>query len=109
MLDCVDLEVAPQPDGRPSRQDTIIDRCKAAWENFKSFNCNANVSAMTHALVVVRSHYPAVDLQAIGVRFTRGMGEAEHQQLEDEVEGATKKLAGDINLFGETDDYGEAR
>ena len=40
VLDCVDLEVAPQPDDRPPRSDTIIDRCKAAWENFKSFNCD---------------------------------------------------------------------
>ena len=24
MLDCVDLEAAPQPDGRPPRSDTII-------------------------------------------------------------------------------------
>ena len=30
VLDCVDLEVAPQPNGRPSRPDTIIDRCKVA-------------------------------------------------------------------------------
>ena len=29
MLDCVDQEVAPQPDGRPPRPDTIIKRCKA--------------------------------------------------------------------------------
>ena len=37
------------------------------------------------------------------------MGEVEHQQLEDEVEHAAKKLAGDIDLFSETDDDGEAR
>ena len=59
--------------------------------------------------MVVWSHYLAVDLQAIGAGFTEGMGEAEHQQLEDEVEDTTKKLAGDIDLFGETDDDGEAR
>jgi len=57
---------------------------------------------------VVRSHYPAVNLQAIGVGFAEGMGEAEHQQLEDEEEDATKKLAGDIDLFSETDGDGEA-
>ena len=61
VLDCVDLEVAPQPDGRPWHPDTIIDRCKAAWENFKSFNHDAIVTAITHALAVVRSHYPAID------------------------------------------------
>ena len=36
------------------------------------------------------------------------MGEAEHQQLEDEVEDAAKKLASDIDLFGETEGDGEA-
>ena len=109
MLDCVDLEVALQPDGRPLRSDTIIERCKAVWENFKILNHNAIVTAVTHALVVVRSHYPTIDLQAIGARFARGMGAMEHQQLEDEVEDAAKKLAGDIDLFGEMDGDGEAR
>ena len=37
------------------------------------------------------------------------MGEAEHQQLEDEVEDTVKKLAGDIDLFDEMDGDGEAR
>jgi len=62
VLDCVDLEAAPQPDGRPPRPDTIIERYKAVGENFKSFNCDAIVSAINHALAVVRSHYPAIDL-----------------------------------------------
>ena len=30
VLDCIDMEAAPQPDDRPPRSDTIIDRCKAA-------------------------------------------------------------------------------
>ena len=38
VLDCIDMEVAPQPDDRPPRLDAIINRCKAAWENFKGFN-----------------------------------------------------------------------
>ena len=62
MLDCVDLEAAPQLDGRLPHSDTVIKRCKAAWENFKSFNRNTIVTAITHALAVVRSHYPAIDL-----------------------------------------------
>ena len=53
VLDCVNMEVAPQPDDRPPRPNTIIDRCKAAWENFKSFNQDATISVVTHALVVV--------------------------------------------------------
>ena len=79
MLDCVNLEAAPQLDGRSQRSDTIIQRCKAAWENLKSFNHDAIVTTITHALAVVRSHYPAVDLHAIGAGFAEGMGEAEHQ------------------------------
>ena len=35
VLDCINMEVAPQPDDRPPHPDAIIDRCKAAWENFK--------------------------------------------------------------------------
>lgn len=58
--------------------------------------------------MVVRSHYQFVDLQVIGAGFAEGMGEAETQHLEDEVDTA-KKLAGDIDLFGETDDDGGAR
>ena len=109
VLDCVDMEVAPQPDGRPPRPDTIIKRCKAAWENFKSFNHDAIVTFITHALAVVQSHYPTVDLQAIGAGFTRGADLTIHQQLEDEVEDTVKKLAGDIDLFDEMDGDGEAR
>ena len=78
MLDCVDMEVAPHPDGRPSLPDTIIDRCKAAWENFKSFNHDTIVTIITHALAVIGSHYLAVDLQATGARFARGTEATEH-------------------------------
>ena len=53
VLDYIDMEAAPQPDDRSPRPDTIIDRCKAAWENFKSFNRDATVSAVTHALALV--------------------------------------------------------
>ena len=109
VLDCVDLEVAPQPNGRPPHPDSVIERCKMAWESFKSFNRDTVVIAITHALAVVQSHYQATDLQAIGAGFTDGLGEVETQQLEDEVEDAAKKLADDIDLFGETNGDGEAR
>ena len=79
MLDCVDLEVAPQPDGRPPCPNIVIERYKMASESFKSFNGDAVVTAATHALAVVRSHYPATDLQAIGPGFTEGLGEVETQ------------------------------
>ena len=79
------------------------------WENFKSFNRDAIVTTATHTLAVVRSHYPATDLQAIGGGFAEGLSEAETQQLEDEVEDAAKKLAGDIDLLSEMDGDGGAQ
>ena len=109
VLDCIDMEVAPRLDDRPPRPDAIIDRCKAAWENFKSFNRDATISVVTHALAVVRSHYPTIDLRAIGAGFTRGTGAMKQQQLEDEVEDAAKKLAGDVDLFDEMGDDGQAQ
>ena len=109
VLDCVDLELAPQPIGRRQRLDTIMQRCKAAWENLKIFNRDTIMTVATHTLVVVRSHYPAIDLQAIGGGFAEGLSEAETQWLEDEVEDAAKKLADDIDLFGETDSDGGAQ
>ena len=64
---------------------------------------------MTHALAVVRSHYLAIDLQAIGARFARGMGATRQEQLKDEVEDVAKKLVGDVDLFGEVDGDGQAQ
>ena len=78
LLDCVDLESAPQPNDRSPCSNTIIERCKVAWENFKSLNHDAIVTAVTHALAMVQSHYLVIDLQAIGAGFTEGMGEVEH-------------------------------
>ena len=109
VLACVELETAPQPDDRTPRPDIIIERCKTMWESFKSFNCDAVVTAATHTLAVVRSHYPATDLEAIGDGYVEGLREVETQRLEDEVEDVAKKLAGDIDLFGETDGSGEAQ
>ena len=79
--DCAEPEVAPQLDGRLPRPDIIIKRCKTAWESFKGFNHDTVVSAATHALAVVRSHYLATDLQVIGGGFAEGLSVAETQQL----------------------------
>ena len=109
VLDCVEPEIASRPDGRPTRPDVVVERCKTAWESFKGFNRDAVASAATHVLEVVRSHYPTADLQSIGGGYAEGLSDAETQQLEDEVEDAAKKLAADIDLFGEMDGGGEAQ
>ena len=66
------------------------------------------MTAATHALAVVRSHYPTIDIQSIGGGFADGLSDVETQQLEDDVEDAAKMLVGDIDLFGETEGVGEA-
>ena len=76
VLDCIDLEMATQPDDRRQHSDTIIQRCKAAWENFKIFNHDAIMTIATHVLAVVRSHYPTIDVQSIGGGFTEGLSDA---------------------------------
>jgi len=109
VLDCVDLEPASQTDGRQQRSNTIIQRCKAVWENFKIFNRDAIMTVATHVLAVVQSHYPTIDIQSIGDGFAEGLSDAETQKLEDEVEDAAKNLASDIDLFSETDGSGVAQ
>ena len=109
MLDCIDLKMATQHNDRQQHPDIIIQRCKAAWESFKTFNRDAITTVATHVLAVVRSHYPTTDLQSIEGGFAEGLSDAETQQLEDEVEDAAKMLADDIDLFGETDGDGGAR
>ena len=109
MLDYIDMEVAPPPNDRPPCPDTIIDRCKAVWVNFKSFNHDGTISIMTHTLAVVRSHYPTINLRAIGAGFARGTGATKQEQLKDDVEDTTKRLLGDVDLFGEVDCDGQAQ
>ncbi|XP_066392208.1 MAR-binding filament-like protein 1 [Miscanthus floridulus] len=74
VLDCIDLKMATQHDGRQQHPNTVIQRCKS-----------------------------------IEGGFTEGLSDAETQQLEDEVEDATKMLASNIDLFRETDGSGEAQ
>ncbi|XP_066392026.1 tropomyosin-like [Miscanthus floridulus] len=76
VLDCVDPETAPLFDGSRQGSDTIIQRCKAAWENFKIFNRDAIMTIATHVLMVARSHYPTIDVQSIGGGFAEGLSDA---------------------------------
>ena len=58
-----------------------------------STGTSKGVMYSSHALAVVWSHYPAINLQAIGVGFARGTGATKQEQLTDEVGDATKRLA----------------
>ena len=62
---------------------------------------------MTHALAVVRSHYPIINLLAIGAGFARGTSATKEEQLKNEVEDTAKRLASDVDLFSEVDGDGQ--
>ena len=64
---------------------------------------------MMHALAVVWSHYPTINLQVIGGGFARGTSATKEEQLKDEVEDAVKRLTSDVNLFNEVDGDGQAQ
>ena len=68
-------------------------------------HCDRHYSCPCGGSVPLPSHQYSGDRGG----FTEGLSEAETQQLEDEVEDAAKKLAGDIDLFGETDGENGAR
>jgi len=61
---------------RSPHSDMIVDRCKGAFACFKEFTCGTTSSATSHALAVVRSLYPSVELDVIDGGFTRGTTKA---------------------------------
>ena len=80
---------------------SIVNRCQMAWVDFKEFTCSAAHGAIVHALAMLRSHYPSVDLEQVVTSYARGTDAAKIAKLENEAEEPGKKLASDIDLFGE--------
>jgi hypothetical protein len=53
-----------------------------------------------HALMQLRSHYPTVDLQRVATGYAQGTDAQKITKLEKEVEDPAKRLAEDVELFG---------
>lgn len=108
VLDCVDLGLPecskPGLGMRYPRKDAFIQRCQEAWKNFKTYNRDAAHTVATHALAVVRSHYPSVRLEAVGAGYARRTTTETVRKLESDVEEAATELAGDVDQFGEDPD-----
>ncbi|XP_066347710.1 uncharacterized protein [Miscanthus floridulus] len=68
-----------------------------------------DASEQLEKLQKVSEEKKATDLEVIGGGYAEGLSEVETQRLEDEVEDVAKKLAGDIDLFRETDGSGKAQ
>ena len=101
MLDLIDPQL-PKPD-RQSQSDVIMERCRSALENFKHYAHGIACFTVGHELEVVRSFYPLVKLERIDGGFARNLSDEQITALEEEVSDSTIKLAGDLNLFGNTD------
>ena len=103
MLDCIGLQPPTGSSQLPSDMpyQSVIDRCQVAWSNFKQFMHSAAHGAIVHALTQLQSHYPSVDLQRLVTGYARGSDANKIARLEDEVEESTKRLAKDVELFGE--------
>ena len=80
---------------------SVINRCRVAWSDFKEFTCSAAHGAVFHTLAQLRLHYPLVDLQRVVTRYARGTDANKIARLEDEAEETTKRLAEDVELFDE--------
>ena len=105
VLDFIDPELPePQPctfGDRPPNPNAIVDRCRRSLACFKEYTQGIACSAAGHALVVVRSLYPAVKVEVVDTGFARGTSDARVDELEEEASGSAIKLAEDLDLFGE--------
>ena len=64
---------------------------------------SATHGAIIHALPQLRSHYPSVDLQWVATGYAQGTNIEKIARLEDKAEEPAKRLAEDVELFGEGD------
>ena len=60
-------------DENPLSPDPFVERCRVAWAKFRVYVHSVAYTAIGHALLVVWSLYPVVDLEIIDGRFTEGM------------------------------------
>ena len=105
VLDLIDGKPAPPPasglDVVPLPPDPFVGRCREALTKFKAYVRGAACTAVGHALAVVRSLYPSVELAAIDTGFVKGTEDDDAVRLADEATGSALKLVDDLDLFGE--------
>jgi hypothetical protein len=65
VLNLIGMDPEEPAAGQAPRPGTIVDKCKTSWSWFKQYIRDAGEYVATHVLVVVRSHYPGVDLRRL--------------------------------------------
>ena len=101
VLDCIGFEPSEGRELLPGdpRPQSILDRCRTVWSNFKEFAHGAAHGAVIHMLAELRSHYPLVDLQWVAIGYAQGTNAEKIARLEDEAKEPAKRLAEDVELF----------
>ena len=101
VLDCIGFEPSKGRELLPGnpRPRLILDRCHTTWLDFKEFARSAAHGAVIHALALLRSHYPTVDLQRVVTGYAHRIDAMRNARLEDEAKESTKSLARDVDLF----------
>jgi hypothetical protein len=67
---------------------------------FRVYVHSAACTAVGHALSVIRSLYPVVDLEIIDSGFAEGMEDKVADQLVEEATKSAIKLIEDLDIFG---------
>lgn len=80
--------------------DPFVKRCRVSWGWFKVYVRGTAAYAIGHALSVVRSWYPAMELGWIDEGFPKDMQDDMVDALQLEAEEYSVKLVDDLWLFG---------
>lgn len=86
-------------DQHPLPPDPFVERCRASCGRFKVYVRGTAAYAIGHALSVVRSWYPAVELNWIDEGFPKGAADEVADALQLEAEECSVKLVDDLQLF----------
>jgi hypothetical protein len=90
MLDFIDGNPLPPPvgdlDEQPLPPDSFVERCKASWGKFKVYVQGTTSYTIGHALSVVYSWYPTVELGVIDRGFPAEVEDDEADELQREAE-----------------------
>lgn len=103
--DFIDGNPPPPPvgdlDENPLPPDPFVERCRASWAKFKVYVQSMACTAIGHALSVVRSLYPAVDLMIIDAGFPEDINDEEADQLMEAAKESAIKPVDDLDIFGD--------
>lgn len=77
--------------------------CQTALEQLRVYVHGAACAAVRHALALVWSHYPRVELARVETGFARRTTKEEMEKLSDEASDSAIKVVDDLDLFGDAE------